>query len=93
MSKLEEKLTKDNKRMRAAEKRADALTWDINQAKEGKKVRVRGCDWDRTGQDKTRQYKTRQDKTKNQTRLDKNPTKVWVVIFIPPSLRPLHFFF
>jgi hypothetical protein len=41
VSKLEETLTKDNKRMQAAEKRADALTWDIHQAKEGKKVRVR----------------------------------------------------
>ena len=72
MSKLEETLTKDNKRMRAAEKRADALTWDIHQAQEGKKVRVRGWVWDRTRQDKTRQDMTRQDKTRqDKTRQDK----------------------
>ncbi len=41
VSKLEETLTKDNQRMRAAEKKADALTWDIHQAKDGKKVIVR----------------------------------------------------
>ena len=38
MSKLEETLTKDNKRMRLAEGKADALAWDINQSKEARKV-------------------------------------------------------
>jgi hypothetical protein len=38
--------------MRVAEGKAGALTWDINQAKEAMKVRVK------TEQDKTEQHKT-----------------------------------
>jgi hypothetical protein len=41
VSKLEETLTKDNKRMRVAEGKADALAWDINQSKEARKVKVK----------------------------------------------------
>jgi hypothetical protein len=41
VSKLEDTLKNDNRRMRVAEGKAEALTWDISQAKEAKKVRVK----------------------------------------------------
>ena len=41
VTKLEETLKNDNRRMRVAEGKAEALTWDISQAKQAKKVRVK----------------------------------------------------
>ncbi len=76
MSKLEETLTKDNKRMRLAEGKADALAWDINQSKEARKVRVKLRVRVRVkGYDKPpRQDKTSQDKTQTGHRKETDKT-------------------
>ena len=80
MSKLEETLTKDNKRMRLAEGKADALAWDINQSKEARKVRVKLRVRVRfrvrvKGYDKPpRQDKTSQDKTQTDNRKETDKT-------------------